>query len=448
MKRRTFLKLSSLLPFAPSFNPFEAFGSQSLRVGLIGSGWYGKSNLFRLLQVAPVEVTALCDVDAEMLDGAAEKTAQRQSSGRRPATYRDHRRMLTETDLDVVIIATPDHWHARTAVDALQEGVHVYLEKPVSHDVVEGQAIRRAARKYDRVVQVNLERRSTPHLIEAKRNIIDEGLLGDVGHVELCCYYHMRATSNPPDVDPPSHLDWERYTGPAPMRPYNEIVHPGGWRNFTEYGNGILGDMGVHMLDMARWMLDLGWPRRISSQGGTQVQTDSKANIPDTQTATFDFEDVTMTWQHRSWGTPTDPDYPWAAFFYGDEGTLKASVRSYDFVPEDDEAESIHSDVVYELDEYPIDKTEEDLERHVAPAVRYHLLDFLNAIDRGGRPIADVEEGHISTASCILANRSRRLGRTLQWDPSEGRVVGDEEANRQLRRPYRDPWTHPTPDSV
>lgn len=447
MKRRTFLKLGSLFPFAASFNPFDVFADEKLRVGLIGSGWYGKTDLFRLLQVAPVEVTALCDVDAKMLAEAAEKTAQRQSSGNRPATYRDHRSMLAERDLDIVIIATPDHWHARTMIDAVEAGAHVYLEKPISVDVVEGQAMREAARKHGKVVQVNLERRSTPHLVEAKKTIVDEGLLGDVGHVEICCYYHMRATSNPPNIDAPEHLDWERYTGPAPMRPYNEIVHPRGWRNFTEYGNGIVGDMAVHMLDMARWMLDLGWPRRISSQGGTLVQTDSKANIPDTQTATFDFDDVTMTWQHRTWGNPTDPDYPWAAFFYGDKGTLKASVKSYDYIPHGD-GEPIHGDVVYELDEYPKDRTEEDLEKHVAPAVRYHQLDFLKAIDEGGRPIADIQEGHISTATCILANLSRRLGRSLEWNPDEGRVQGDEEANRLLSRPYRGSWTHPTPESV
>lgn len=448
MKRRTFLKLGSLLPLAAGFNPVDAFSGTRLRVGLIGTGWYGKSSLFRLLQVAPVEVVALCDVDTEMRSEGARRVADRQPSGNTPSVYHDYRTMLSETDLDVVIIATPDHWHAKTMIEAVRSGAHVYLEKPISVDVVEGQAMRAAARKYGRVVQVNLQRRSTPHLVEAKRRIVDEGLIGDVGHVEICCYYHMRDTSTPPDIEPPESLDWNRYTGPAPMRPYNEIIHPRGWRNFTEYGNGIIGDMGVHMLDMARWMLDLGWPRRISSQGGIQVQTGAKANIPDTQTATFDFDDVTMTWQHRTWGTPPDPDYPWAAFFYGDKGTLKASVRSYDFIREGEEGEALHGDVVYQLDEYPEDRAEEDLERHVAPAIRYHLLDFLEAIDAGRRPVVDIEEGHISTASCILANLSRRLGRSLQWDPEEGRVVGDEEANRRLRRPYRDPWTHPTPETV
>jgi len=447
MKRRTFIKVGSALSVATAFNPFEAFADDRPRVGLIGAGWYGKTDLFRLIQVAPVEVVALCDVDARMLADAAENVAARQRSGATPETYGDYRTMLSEHELDIVLIATPDHWHALPMIEAVQAGTDVYVQKPIGVDVVEGQAMLAAARKYSRVVQVGLQRRSTPHLIEAKRRIMDEGLLGEVAHVELCCYYHMRNTSNPPDMAPPEHLDWPMYTGPAPMRAYNEIVHPRGWRNFMEYSNGIVGDMCVHMLDMARWMLDLGWPVRISSQGGILVQTDAKANTTDTQTATFDFGDVTMSWQHRTWGNPEDPDYPWAAFFYGDQGTLKASVHSYDYIPQGD-GERIHGEVVYELDEYPVDKTEEDLERHVAPAIRRHMIDFLDAIDRRGRPVADIEEGHISTTSCILANLSHALGRSLEWDPEAGRVVGDDEANQRLARPYRAPWVHPTPENV
>lgn len=447
MKRRTFLKVGGALSLAAAFNPFDAFADDPLRVGLIGTGWYGKTDLFRLIQVAPVEVLALCDVDERMLVEAAEKVAERQASGNRPRTYRDYRQLLNENDLDIVLIATPDHWHALPAIEAMEAEADVYLQKPVGVDVVEGQALLAAARKYERVVQVGLQRRSTPHLVEAKEEIIEAGRLGEIGHVELCCYYHMRDDSNPPDVQPPEHLDWEMYTGPAPMRPYNEIVHPRGWRNFMEYSNGIVGDMCVHMLDMARWMLDLGWPTRISSQGGILMQTDAKANITDTQTATFDFDDLTMTWQHRTWGDPPDPDYPWAAIFYGDKGTLKASVRSYDFIPRGD-GEPIHQDVDYELDKYPEDEDEEDLELFAAPAIRYHMLDFLDAIDDRGRPIADIEEGYISTTSCILANLALEVGRTLHWDPEAGQVVGDEEANQLLARPYRNPWEHPTPETV
>jgi predicted dehydrogenase len=419
-----------------------------LRVGMIGCGWYGKSDLFRLIQVSPVEVVSLCDVDRHMLSDAADMVATRQASKKRPRTFADYRQMLAEKDLDVVLVGTPDHWHALAMIAAVKAGADVWCQKPISVDVVEAQAMLAAARKYKRVVQIGTQRRSTPHLVDAREKVVQAGLLGKVGLVEIYCYYHMRNETNPPDEAPPDYLDYEMWTGPAPMRPYCRIDHPRGWRAFMEYGNGIMGDMCIHMFDMVRWMLGLGWPKRVSSSGGILVSKGSKANITDTQTATFEYDDLKVIWQHRTWGDPPDPKYTWGATLYGDKGTLKASVYSYDFTPTGKGQQPIHQDVVYELEQYPEDKTEKDLEKHCAPAIRHHMQDFLAAIDKRGRPVADIEEGYISTASCILANLSLGLGRTLAWDPKTGRVIGDEEANRLLARKYRAPWTHPTPESV
>jgi predicted dehydrogenase len=209
-----------------------------------------------------------------------------------------------------------------------------------------------------------------------------------------------------------------------------------------EYSNGIMGDMCIHMLDMTRWMLELGWPKRVSSSGGILVQKGVKANIADTQTATFDYGDLDVVWQHRTWGEAPDPKYPWGATFYGDKGTLKASVYGYDFIPSG-RGTPIHRDVTMELDQFPEDKTEKDLERHVAPAIRGHMKDLLAAIASRSRPVADIEEGYISTATCILANLSMKLGRALTWDAQTGLVSGDGEANDLLTRPYRGPWIHP-----
>lgn len=447
MNRRRFLQTGAAGLAWPAMAAALA-DEKPKRVGLIGAGWYGKCDLWRLIQAAPVEVVSLCDVDKRLLSEAAGMAAERQASKKKPRTYSDYREMLKEKDLDIVLIATPDHWHALPMIEAVRAGADVYVQKPISVDVIEGQAMLAAARKYGRVVQVGTQRRSTPHLVEARDTILREGKLGKIGLVEIYCYYHMRARTNPPDTDPPGHLDYERWTGPAPMRPYNELVHPRRWRAFMEYGNGIIGDMCIHMLDMVRWMLGLGWPKRVSSSGGILVQKDSKANISDTQTATFDFGDLAVVWQHRTYGHPPDPKYPWGATFYGDNGTLKAGVFSYDFTPTAKGAQPVHRDVTYEFEQYPEDKTEKDLERHVAPAIRYHMLDFLKAIASRGKPVADIEEGYISTTSCILANLSMQLGRSLAWDPAKQRVAGDEEANRLLRRPYRSPWVHPEPEKV
>jgi predicted dehydrogenase len=450
MNRRRFLQTGAAA-WAWSRLPAYAaqLAEQKKRVGLIGTGWYGKCDLFRLIQIAPVEVVSLCDVDRRMLADAAEQVATRQVSRKKPRTYADYREMLKEKDLDVVLIATPDHWHALPLIAAVEAGADVYLQKPTSVDVVESQAMLAAARKHRRVVQVGTQRRSTPHLQEARETIVKTGRLGKVGLVEIYCYYHMRARENPPDTAAPDYLDYEMWTGPAPLRPYNALVHPRGWRAFMEYGNGILGDMCVHMLDMVRWMLDLGWPRQVSSSGGILVDPGSKANITDTQNATFDFGDLKVVWTHRSWGNPPDPQYPWGATLYGDKGTLKASVMSYDFIPlGDGNGAPVHKDVTYEYEQYPEDKTEKDLERHVAPAIRGHMKDLLTNIASRGKPVADIEQGHISTVSCILANLSMQLGRNLVWDAAAGRVVGDDQANGLLRRPYRAPWIHPDPSRI
>ncbi len=451
MNRRDFLKAGAggaLAVAAGGLGRYaEAFAESRRRVGLIGTGWYGKADLFRLIQVAPVEVVSLCDVDKAMLADAAQQVAARQLSRKTPRTYADYRAMLAEKDLDLVLVATPDHWHALPFLEAVKAGADVYVQKPVSVDVLEGQAMLAAARKYKRVVQVGTQRRSTPHLMEAREQIVQAGRLGKVGLVEVYCYYHMRATANPPDEPPPASLDWDFYTGPAPLRPYNRLVHPRGWRAFMEYGNGIVGDMCIHMLDMVRWMMGLGMPRRVSSTGGIFVDKASKANITDSQTATFDFDDLRVVWTHRTWGDAPDPKYPWGATLYGDKGTLKASVMSYDFVPVGG-GEGVHKDVTYELEQYPEDKTEKDLERHVAPAIRGHMKDLLANMGSRGRPVSDIEEGVTSTTACILANLSMKLGRTLEWDQAAGRVVGDDEANRLLRRPYRSPWIHPEPDRL
>src|SRR3954471_8923156 len=236
MNRREFLKggaatvaLSGLPRYA------QQLADTRKRVGLIGTGWYGKTDLLRLIQVAPVDVVSLCDVDAKMLSDAADLVATRQLSKKKPRTYGDYRKLLAEKDLDVVLVATPDHWHALAMIEAVKAGADVYVQKPIGVDVVACQALLAAARKCKRVVQVGTQRRSTPHLIEARENIVKAGKLGKVAHVEICCYFHMRnrmKLADAPDTTAPDYLDYDLWTGPAPMRPYNKIVHPRGWRAF------------------------------------------------------------------------------------------------------------------------------------------------------------------------------------------------------------------------
>ena len=252
---------------------YGEFGDLKKRVALIGSGWYGKIDLLRLIQVAPIEVVGLCDVDSRMLSAAAEVVARRQLNGNKPPTFKNYQELLDKEKPDIVLIDTPDHWHALPAIAAIESGADLYLQKPVSVDIAEGQSIFDAARKKGSVVQVGTQRRSTPHLKDAKERVVDSGLLGEVGRAEVCCYYHMRSRKTPEKAlaPVPDYLDWDLWTGPAPMRPFNTVAHPRGWRAFEEYGNGIVGDMCIHMLDAVRWMLGLGEVKRVSSSGGIYV---------------------------------------------------------------------------------------------------------------------------------------------------------------------------------
>lgn len=177
------------------------------------------------------------------------------------------------------------------------------------------------------------------------------------------------------------------------------------------------------------------------------MDKESKSNIADTQSALFEYKDLTCSWEQRSWGTAPDPDYPWAFMIYGDKGTLKASTMQYEFIPSG-KGDKIHMDVVYEKEKYPEDLTEPDIELNAAPATRRHMLNFLDAINNNKRPVADIEQGHISSASCIIANLSMKLGRPLVYDPVQRIIKNDPEATRLLRRTYRAPWQHPEPGMV
>lgn len=450
MQRREFLKTS--LTGAAAFaalqsRVFAAGDDKRLRVALIGCGWYGKTDLFHLIQVAPVEVVGLCDVDSLMLGAAAELVAQRQPSKKQPKVYADYRKLLAAEQPEIVLIGTPDHWHCLPMVEACQAGADVYVQKPISYDVVEGQAMVAAARKYKRTVQVGLQRRSTPHLLEARDRFIRSGALGKIASVDIHSYFDTSGDF-PPNASPPPTLDWNTYVGPASWREYNPGIHPRAWRDCREFSNGQIGDLCVHFFDVVRYFLDLGWPRTIAAAGGKLMRAaKSSVNTHDTQTAIFDYGNLEVVWTQRNWGANPEPQYPWGATFYGDKGTLKISVQSYDFIPNGSGSRA-RADFVDERDKHPEDEQHKETEIFAAPATRRHFENFLAARRNGEKPVADIEQGYMSTACCILANLSMELGRSLKWDETKGRVADDEEANRKLARTYRGDWVHPTPENV
>lgn len=450
MNRRDFV--SSLATVGAAFaTGSRLFGSDrpvSPRVGLIGCGWFGGLNLQSLVRYAGAEVISLCDPNAQALRTTLAEVAKSQSAV--PRSFSDYRAMLDSARHDIVIVATPDHWHALPAIAAMQAGADVWLEKPIGVDVMEGEALVAAARKYQRVVQVNLQRRSNPIYAEARDKYLLSGKLGSLGLVEAYCYLNNRPADVMPAVEPPAHLDYERWTGPAPMLPFRSVIEARGWRAFQEYGNGVIGDMGVHFLDLARWMLGLGWPASVRSTGGIVVDKAATATISDTQRSVFSYPGLDLSWEHRTWGLSqiaarhwTDQ---WGVRFIGRHGTLNLTMLGYEFTPADDGArEGFHlcskTGDLEHLDFSDWFGTYDETNRR-------HVGDFMTARAGRTRPVSDIEEGHISSACCQLANLSLELGRPLCYDPKSRTIPGDPEATRLLGRTYRRPWVHPNPATV
>ncbi len=451
MNRRTFLSSLALAGAAAATRPSRLFASDLKhrpRLGLIGCGWFGGVNLESFLQDAGVNVVSLCDPNVHALATTQQLVARYQSVA--PHTFADHRAMLASDAHDIVIVATPDHWHALPAIDAMKAGADVFLEKPVGVDVIEGEALVAAARKYRRIVQVNTQRRSNPHFAAARDRYLRGGKLGAIGLVETYCHLDNRPRDVFPAAAAPAHLDYDRWSGPAPLRPFAAPVESRGWRAFMEYGNGVIGDMGVHVFDCARWMLDLGWPDSIHSTGGIYVDRDASANISDTQRSVFRYPNLDVSWEHRTWGASSLPSRHWTdrwgTRFIGRHGTLNVTLLGYEFTPADGgPREGFHllskTGDLENIDFTPWMDVFLDIQRR-------HVLDFVQARETRSRPAADIEQGHISSACCELANLAQELGRPLAYDPTTRTIPGDAEATRRLARPYRAPWTHPDPANL
>jgi predicted dehydrogenase len=450
MNRRTFVSALAVAGAAVATRSklFGAEGGPRPKVGLIGCGWFGGANLGNLARHAAVDVVSLCDVNAKALKDTLEAVAKFQQAV--PQTFSDYRAMLDATHHDIVIIATPDHWHALGAIDAMKAGADLLLEKPVGVDVIEGEAILAAARKYGRVVQMNLHRRSHPLNIDVREKYIRSGKLGTIGLVENYCYLPMRSADAVPAAEPPAHLDFDQWTGPAPLRSFVPLVESRGWRSFMEYGNGIIGDMGVHVIDLTRWMLDLGWPESIHSTGGIYVDQASSSNISDTQRSVFRYPGLDVTWEHRTWGvSPIPPRHwtdQWGTRFFGKNGTLNLTMFGYEYTPAGGgPREGFH------MMSKSGDLENVDFSGGLTPYAQTnqrHVGDFIAARENRSRPAADIGEGHISSACCVLANLAQELGRPLTYDPKTRTIPGDAEATSRLARTYRAPWVHPDPASV
>jgi predicted dehydrogenase len=386
----------------------NAAPSERARVAVIGLRNRGFDHAKMFAENPQAEVVAVCDVDDAMF--AKPVKAVESASGKAPKVEKDFRRLLDDKSIDAVTIATPDHWHALLTVLACQAGKDVYVEKPASHNVVEGRRMVEAARKYNRVVQLGTQRRSTPHVKEAIEHV-RSGAIGKVSMAKTWCHGKRVNIGHGHTSDVPPGIDYAMWQGPAPDRPYHSNRLHYNWHWFWHWGTGELGNNGVHGIDVARWGLGVDAPITVSSSGG-KFHFDDDQETPDTQIATWEFPNACLTCEHRIWSDHPSEGGLFGVAFLGDKGTLIVDERSWR-VEQGDGAKG--------------KRREEGQAQHVQ--------NFLDCIKSRRRPNADIEIGHLSTRLCLLGNIAQRTGKKLTFDAAT-ESFHDPAADALLSRDY------------
>jgi len=431
MNRRTFIKHSAAASTAFSAYPIlpalKRHPMQKYSIALIGAGWWGMNILREAMASKVGKVIAVCDVDLSHLNNSIDEITK--LSGDKPKGYKDYRELITNEKPEIVIIGTPDHWHALPMIMAVQNGAHIYVEKPIGHTINEGKAMLKAARDYERVVQVGTHRRVSPHNISGME-FLKSGKVGDIRHVKCFVNYSSGPGEKTPDSEPPEGLDWDMWCGPAPYRPFNTQIHPKGFRNFMDYANGTIADWGIHWFDQVLWWTEEKYPKHIYSTGSKYIRQDN-SDAPDTQLATFEFENFVCEWENRRCIGNFNEKHNVGCYFYGTKGTFHMGwMDGWTFYPKDDQKEIINVEpTLHEPDHQNIKEL---------------WADFIQAIENKTRPVCDIEHGHLATNMSLLAVLSYKLGRSLEWDGEKEMIVDDEGANQLLSREYRGPWEYPT----
>ena len=434
--RRKFIKTTTVATAALMAAPFIRASEEkrTFRTALIGSGWWGKNILKEAISSKRCKICALSDVDASVLEIAADQVND--LTGNTPKTYPDFRELLVKEKPEIVIIATPDHWHALNTVEALKIGSHVFVEKPTGHSIDESRAMLKAARETDRVVQAGLHRRIGPHHVSGM-NFLKSGRVGQIGMVRLFADSGGGKESPAPNEEPPEGLNWDMWCGPAALRPFNKRLHPGGWRNFLDYGNGTLGDWGVHWLDQVLWWNGGEYPKRVFCAGGRNIagppvndDRSQTSDAPDHQVATYEFEKFTCVWEHRHFGENGPEKHSVGAYFYGTNGILHIGWRDgWTFYPNRKSDQHAHED--------------SQLQEPDGHNLALLWADFIRAIEKQEKPVSGIEVAHRASVLPLLGMISWRVGRSIEWDAATEQILKDPEANRLLGKPYRAPWINP-----
>jgi predicted dehydrogenase len=425
-----------------------AGANDRVRVAFVGVGGMGRGHLNNFVQMDDVQVVTVCDL-WEVNRERARRMSERQRTGAATAEQ-DFRRVVERQDIDAVVVATTDHWHAIPLVMACRAGKDVYVEKPLSHTVREGRAMVQAARDHNRVVQVGTQQRSGLHFQEAVR-IVQSGVLGNIHRIATWNYGNEApmGIGPQPDGTAPAGLDWDFYLGPAPLVPYNPNRFLFTFRWFWDYAGGMMTDWGVHLLDIVLWAMQEDGPKSVSAAGGHFVLKDGR-ETPDTIDVLYEFDSFICTYANRTGNAYHPSGRGYGIEFYGTDGTLFVDRGGFELVPETGgRTDAPRPPVIAEQDEPPKawERTWSANSARIQ-GVRgptsdqnlSHIRNFLDCMRSRQRPISDVELAHRSTAMCMLGNISYRTGHKITWDTAREECVGDAEANALLGREYRAPW--------
>lgn len=399
-------------------------------LGCIGMGGMGLGNMQEFMAHPEVEVAAVCDVDQNFLNRASSEVEKKY--GKKPLAVKDFRQVLDRKDINAVMIATPDHWHALPFIMACEAGKDIFCEKPISHNIVEGQAMVAAAKRFERVVQINTWQRSVGFF----RQAIDFVRSGGMGKVRICRAWISSGAGvgKNPIKDPPANLDWDFWCGPAPKVPFHDRIHPGAWRSYYDFGTGMSGDWGVHMIDIILLGMNEWHPLEVSSIGGKMVSGENDdRTTPDTQMTIYKFPSFVMNWEVHVGGEGLDGGKGHGAEFIGEKGRMIVDRGGITWRPFGDS---------------PGPKDAGKDEGPDAPdrwANADHVGEFLRNIKTRGKCASDIESMYCTTTACHLANVSYQAGRSIKWDGEKGVVIGDKKAMecQAYRRSYRKPWKLP-----
>jgi len=431
LSRRKFLTASALAAATSTLPTPAIHGAErekKYRTALVGSGWWGMNILNAAIKTGTVMPVALVDVDRRHLDPAVRKIEE--ATGITPKGFNDYREMLDEIKPAIVIDGTPDHWHALVTIDSCKAGAHVFTEKPISHTINEGIAMVKTARETDRTVQVGFHRRVSPHNMAALE-LLRSGRLGTIGSVRAFVHYQGGAGRPTPDSDVPEGLDWDMWCGPAPLVPFNTRIHPRGFRNYLDFANGQLGDWGVHWLDQILWWSEEQWPKSVASSGGRFISRDGSTG-PDTQFVVYQFDNFSVSWEHRRYAGNAPEKHYVGLYFYGTQGTLHLGWQDgWTFYPSG------------RVNVEPAERMASQLDSPDDQNIAGLWIDFIESIETGRKPVCDIEHGHRSTTMALLGMLSQKLGRGVVWDGVNQTIPNDPEAQKLLAREYRAPWVYP-----